>query len=103
METNNDKYTLMSEINNKKVNLIEGTFDAEEAGKVLLSLTSSKINYHTLESLSTMELYGVENANSKKRIDELRNANIEIAKILRVARAQGKRLKIDAVINIYLD
>jgi hypothetical protein len=100
METNTEKLTSDADIIKNNVKLIDGIFDAEEAGKVLLTLTNSKINYHTLEMLSSKEIYGIENVYSKKRIDELRTANIEIAKTLRLARELGKKLRIDAVISI---
>lgn len=72
------------------VKLIDGIFHADEAGKVLFSLINSKINYHTLETLSSKEIYGVENEISIKRIEELRLANAAIAKILSEAKESGK-------------
>lgn len=103
METNIEKLLSGAGINNKSIRLIDGLFDAEEAGKVLFSLTNSKINYHTLETLSSKEIYGIENVNSKKRIDELRTANVEIAKIIREAKESGKKLKVDAIISIQFE
>ncbi|MDC6365441.1 MULTISPECIES: hypothetical protein [Flavobacteriaceae] len=89
---------------NQKIQLVDGTFTASEALDVITSLLNEKINFHKLQRLSWCE--GNQDANTKYpdgRIAELEN-EIKIArKFISSVRQEGKRLKIDGILNITLE
>lgn len=86
--------------NNFQIQLIDGEFTPSGATKVLLSLINNKINYHSLESFSNEIRFEKDLSNSKKRIQELEEAQVEILALLEKAEEAGTKLKIKSVIEI---
>ena len=85
---------------NQRFQLIDGTFIPSEAGKVLLSLVKSKIDYHSLEQFSNEVRFGGDVANSEKRLEKLRNVEVALKELLALAGEEKQDLKIDAWIEV---
>jgi hypothetical protein len=86
--------------NNFQFQLIDGAFTPSGATKILLSLINNKINYHSLESFSNEIRFDTDPSNSKKRIQELEEAQVSIVALLEKAEEEGVKLKIKSVIEI---
>lgn len=84
----------------EKIQLIEGTFNAIDAADVLLSLVTYKIKFHNLQLLSLDEKNEVSQAQSQKRIAELKEAKNRITQMIMDARNSGASLEIKSHINI---
>ncbi|MCP5559890.1 MAG: hypothetical protein H7A55_19235 [Verrucomicrobiaceae bacterium] len=80
--------------------LIDGTFTPTEAGRVLLSLVKSKIDYHSLERLSNEERFGSDHSHSEKRIQELEELNRELKELLKTAANTNHNLKVNGWFEI---
>jgi hypothetical protein len=85
---------------NYTTKLINGSFEPENAGKILFALINSKINYHNLETLTVRVQQGLNDEKSLKRIEELNNSQAEIMKILEEAKRNNKLLKVSSTITI---
>ena len=87
----------------QKIQLVEGQFTPSEAFDVLSDLIDVKINFHKLQRLSKCERN--ENADvfyPNDRIAEL-NEEKKIAKdFIRMARAQGYKLRINGILELEL-
>jgi hypothetical protein len=86
--------------NNFQFQLIDGAFTPSGATKILLSLINNKINYHSLEGFSNEIRFERDLSNSKKRIQELEEAQVSIVALLEKAEEEGIKLKIKSVIEI---
>jgi hypothetical protein len=86
--------------NNHKFKLIDGKFNATEAGKILLALLNSKINYHNLQAFSIRERYSGDVSHIDKRVEELKAVCEELREVLDYADNNNIKLKIDSTINI---
>ena len=82
--------------------LVDGTFNDEEAKEVLMNLFSAKIHFHELRNFSSQERFAKDDATAKERIPELKKSKEKAKKILAEAKASNKRLIITSVINITL-
>lgn len=80
--------------------LIDGSFEPENAGKILFALIDSKINYHNLETLTARVQQGLNDEKSLKRIEELKHSQVAIMKLLQEAKKENKRLKVSSIISI---
>ncbi|CAN5890314.1 hypothetical protein BH11BAC4_BH11BAC4_08660 [soil metagenome] len=80
--------------------LIDGTFTAPEARRVLFDLISSKISYHSMEKVSNQERFGKDASHSEKRIKSLRKLQTSLKKVFDFAEKQGMNLKIDGLIEL---
>ncbi|MDX2173415.1 MAG: hypothetical protein SFY56_09855 [Bacteroidota bacterium] len=88
--------------NSSNHKLIEGSFPAYEAAKILFALVNSKINYHNLDSLISKERVGSINELQKKRIRELNEVNSEVKKIVDYAAKENLTIKLNCDIKIDL-
>jgi hypothetical protein len=84
----------------QRFQLIKGTFTPAEAARVLLSLVKSKIDYHSLEKLSNEERFGRDVAHSEKRLQELKELQIELKEVFAAATSAEQTLKIKGWIEI---
>jgi hypothetical protein len=82
--------------------LIEGDFSIEEAKKMLMSLISSKINFHNLNSFSDYVRFNRDPKKLENRIAELTATREEILKLMEEAERQGMKLNIKSNITIEL-
>ena len=88
----------------QKIQLVDGSFSPSEAADVIIALLEEKINFHKLQRLSWCE--GDKDANTKypdDRIQELENEKQIAKNFINSVRYEGKRLRIDGVLNITLE
>lgn len=87
-----------------KFQLIDGQFHPDEAKNILMSLFTSKIEFHQLESFSNHVRLGKDSLFSKNRFQVLMQAIESIQALVQEANATGKRLKIEGTNQIsFLD
>lgn len=82
--------------------LVEGQFEPSEAGKVLFSLITNKINYHNLEKFSNQIRFDQDSSYSKIRIETLGEASAHIKDLINEATLKNMELKIEGVVQIIL-
>ena len=88
----------------QKIQLVDGTFTPSETADVVLALLQEKINFHKLQRLSWCE--GSADADTKYpdgRIAELENEKQVIKDFVQQVRHEGKRLRINGVLEITLE
>lgn len=82
------------------ISLISGTFPAEDARAILLTLLNDKINFHVKKSFSSEERFGVADELSIKRISELKKSMTIIKDMIHEAEKKGETLVINSTIDI---
>ena len=88
----------------QKINLIEGHFTPSEAADIINSVLNIKINFHKLHRLSITEGNVSEACEyDGQRINELMNEQMIAKDFFSQVRLEGKRLKINSVINIAIE
>jgi hypothetical protein len=85
-----------------KFKLIKGDFSIDEAKKMVMSLISSKINFHNLNSFSDYVRFNRDPKKVEKRIAELTTTREEILNLLEEAEKKGMKLNIKSTIAIEL-
>jgi hypothetical protein len=80
--------------------LIEGTFDPREAGKLLFTLIGDKISYHSKERFSIKEKYNGDVSHSEKRLEELKSISTALRTLIDNAITEKKLLHINSVVEI---
>ena len=80
--------------------LIDGEFSAQDAKEVLLSLYSSKLNFHQMKDFSSNERFGKNDETASKRIPELKESMTAISAIIQDATIKKKNLIVTATVNI---
>lgn len=84
----------------KKLVLIEGDFEAEQASEILMNIFSTKIHFHEMKNFSSQERLGKDDEMAQKRIPLLRNEIKKLEGIL--SEAKNKKLLIHSEIHISL-
>lgn len=88
----------------QKIQLVDGTFTASEASDVILALLDEKINFHKLQRISWCEGDDAANTNYPDgRIKELLEEKNSAKEFINSVRHEGKRLRIDGILNITLE
>ena len=82
--------------------LIDGVFEPKDAGKILFSMISNKINYHTIEIFSIKERNIGDYSFSAKRVEELKQMDQALRDLIVQATAEKKKLQVSARIDIQL-
>ncbi len=85
---------------NKELSLIDGQFTPKDALELLISLYSSKIQFHQMKNFSSMERYGIEDEIAMKRIPRLRESIDTITKMMKEAESNSEMIEIRSAINI---
>jgi len=80
--------------------LIDGTFNEPEARNLLLELIGNKINFHAKEKFSHQERFGKDILNSANRIEELKQEEAAMRKLLNQAKDENLKLNIKCNIEI---
>jgi hypothetical protein len=80
--------------------LIDGQFDPSEAKNILFALINSKIHFHSLESFGITVRSNGDVSVHEKRIKELREANIDMNRLLDLAEKSKMQVKVNSVITI---
>ncbi len=89
----------------KKANeyaLIDGTFSAADASKILLEIINNKINYHNLHIHSITERFGGDTSLSEKRIKKLLKTGKALKKVFAAAEKKGLNVEVYCPIEIKL-
>ncbi len=87
-------------VKSEEYKLIEGTFSAGDASKILLEIINNKINYHNLQIFSIKERFNGDASHSEKRVKELSKISKALKKTLATAEKKGSMIEIDCPINI---
>lgn len=88
----------MEKINDYK--LIDGTFKASDASKILLEIINNKINYHNLQAFLIKEKFDGDVSHSEKRVNQLIKMGKSLKKTLESAEKKGLNVKIHCPIEI---
>lgn len=89
---------------NKKedLSLIEGTFSPAEAEEVLSALFSSKLKFHELKNLSSIERFGKTDKAAEKRILKLKETLKIMAAVIQEAKRTKSKLNISSQVSVQL-
>jgi hypothetical protein len=87
-------------MNQKKITLIEGTFNAEEAFELLTKLVNYKIQFHQRDDFSKSIRNIEQSQQSAQRIEALSEALIEIHNFLNTSKESQERYKVYSEISI---
>ncbi|MBR9833307.1 hypothetical protein GYB57_14275 [bacterium] len=88
--------------NKKSFKLIEGQYDTDDAGRILVALISNKIKYHDVEAFRIQERSNGNVSHSEKRVKELTAVKEQIKQLVLDAAENGLDFKIRCDINIEL-
>lgn len=87
----------------QNIHLVDGSFTPSEASDVIMSLIDQKINFHKLQRLALCEgFYGADTEYPDGRIGELEKEKEIAREFIKQVRNQGKKLKINGVLEITL-
>ena len=86
----------------EKLTLIEGNFSFDEAKEILISMFSSKINFHNIQNWSSQERFGKDDETAQKKVRLLKNEIEKLEEIILNAKSQNKKLVIKSEIIISL-
>ena len=84
----------------EKLTLVEGSFYYDEAKEIIMSMFSSKINFHNIKNWSSQERFGEDDENAQKKIPALRNEIKKLEEILLEAKAKNKKVMVNSEIKI---
>ncbi|MFD2100509.1 hypothetical protein [Flagellimonas iocasae] len=89
----------------RKIQLVDGIFTPTEASDVITALINEKINFHKIQRLKIWEGNHLSETNLLDgRIGELEQEKLIARNIIDQARAKGKNIVIDGVLEIkYVD
>ncbi len=83
------------------IKLIQGTFTPSEASDILIEIIDKKINFHKIQKLKISEGNHDDPCSlDTARLSELERSKQHLLQIIRGVRADGKRMTINATINI---
>lgn len=82
--------------NQRGLDLVKGTFTAEEAREVLMSLISSKLRFHSQKNLNAYETSGQADPQSEERIRELEELRKQVLAELEKAKQDGLMVELQA-------
>lgn len=85
---------------NNKLTLIEGTFTPEEAREILMNAFTSKINFHNIKNMTSLETVGKEDEMAVKRISQLKTELIKVRELLAEAQEKEMNLVIQSTISV---
>ena len=89
----------------RKIQLVDGTFTPTEASDVMTTLIDEKINFHKIQRLKIWEGNHSSKTNMlDNRIDELEKEKMTARTIIEQARKNGKNITINGILEIkYVD
>lgn len=89
--------------NNQEYKLIDGTFTAEDADRILTTLLNYKIDYHNREDFSNHIRFNKDIEHSKKRIQELTETKEQIKNLIQDSKSEDIKFVIKSNISIELE
>lgn len=91
------------EMQEQTVQLVKGAFTPSQALDIVMSLINQKINYHKLQGMQLWEQnHNYDEMPVNNRIDELEAQRAAAAAFIANARATGKQLQINGIIEMII-
>jgi hypothetical protein len=84
----------------KKINLINGDFNAFEAREILMDLCNKSIHFNKVQNFSSQIRFGEDDEKALHRIVQLKESVLLISEILEEAKSHNKNLTIKSFIEI---
>ncbi|WP_276499016.1 hypothetical protein [Pontibacter litorisediminis] len=85
------------------IKFIQGSFTCEEAKEILLEVITKKINFHNLKNFSSIIRFEKPDEDSKRRLEELKEAKEKVLLLVEEAKRSNSSLVIESTINIMLE
>jgi hypothetical protein len=82
--------------------LIQGTYSAEEAGEVLHALLQDKIKFHNIKLLRAHEQQSADAQHSRERLAALKQSQQQLEVLLAEAAHKGQRIAIEGMLQLTL-
>lgn len=90
-----------SEIQEQKIQLVDGEFTPSQASDIIMALINQKINYHKIESLQNYERnHKYDQEPITKRVDQLVVEKKKLEDFISKMREEGKNLKVDGILTL---
>lgn len=85
---------------NETYMLIEGIFPEDEAREILMNMFSTKLQFHALRNLRSIERLGHEDETAVRRMGELKQSMQDIQETLAMARSGDRKLVMTSTVQI---
>jgi hypothetical protein len=84
----------------KKINLINGHFNANDANEILMDLYIKNIQFNKVKNFSSQIRFGNDDSEAVSRVEELKSNLLVISTIINEAKQQNKNVVINSFIEI---
>jgi hypothetical protein len=84
----------------KKINLINGHFNANDANEILMDLYIKNIQFNKVKNFSSQIRFGNDDCEAVSRVEELKSNLLVISTIINEAKQQNKNVVINSFIEI---
>ncbi len=84
----------------RELTVINGQFTNQEAQEILITIFSTKIQFHELKNLRSLLQNGIQDEIAERRIPELKTGIDELLKIVTEANKNDKLLSIKSTITV---
>lgn len=84
----------------KKINLINGQFDADGANEILMDLYTRNIQFNKVKNFSSQIRFGNDDLNALTRVQQLKENLSTIESIINEAKHLNKNLVINSFVEI---
>lgn len=84
----------------KKINLINGHFNTNDANEILMDLYIKNIQFNKVKNFSSQIRFGNDDSEAVSRVEELKSNLIAISTIINEAKQQNKNVIINSFIEI---
>lgn len=84
----------------KKINLINGHFNANDANEILMDLYIKNIEFNKVKNFSSQIRFGNDDSEAVSRVEELKSNLLVISTIINEAKQQNKNVVINSFIEI---
>jgi hypothetical protein len=84
----------------KKINLINGHFNANDANEILIDLYIKNIQFNKVKNFSSQIRFGNDDSEAVSRVEELKSNLLVISTIINEAKQQNKNVVINSFIEI---
>ena len=87
---------------NHELSLVEGEFHAGAVQERLMRIVSDSLAYHSLQSFSSKERFGLPDTDSERKVKELNHFKNNVSELLDYAKDRGLQLRVEASVNVSL-
>ncbi len=84
----------------KKINLINGHFNVNDANEILMDLYIKNIQFNKVKNFSSQIRFGNDDSEAVSRVEELKSNLLVISTIINEAKQQNKNVVINSFIEI---